>query len=231
MIARVFEENNLTTLSIVLNNWSAERVKPPRALFVPFPYGYALGKSDDPDYQHSILAAAFALLDYDEPPVLAEWTGKPESPLQLLQASRVEASTKVDIAGAANEVTGLRGYYERWVEDHNGRTAVGLCGVPQRRFRGLIRFLEDYSEGLEHVDSSDRPSDMPLEQFIRYVVEDLKAFAYESRMSQRKEAAPEDLHNWFWGETSLGLLMRAVASRMGQSDNEQQKLISQGIVR
>jgi hypothetical protein len=128
-------------------------------------------------------------------------------------------------------VTALRNYYERWLEDHDGRSAVGLCGVPQRRFRGLIRFLEAYSSGEENADSDERPADMPLVQFIRYAVEDLKAFAYESRMCQRFGATEDELHTWFWGQTSLGQLVRAVATRMGDTDDEPTKVIAQGIAR
>ncbi|MDA1216035.1 MAG: hypothetical protein O2812_04090, partial [Chloroflexi bacterium] len=90
MIARVFEEAGLTTVSIVLNNWSAEHVKPPRALFMPFPYGYALGKAEDAEYQHRVLEAAFGLLNHKDTPVLAEWTELPDRPVRILQASRVE---------------------------------------------------------------------------------------------------------------------------------------------
>jgi hypothetical protein len=231
VIARVFEEAGLTTVSIVLNNWSAEHVKPPRALFMPFPYGYALGKAEDAEYQHRVLEATFGLLDHKDTPVLAEWTELPDRPVRILQASRIEVEGEPDIAEAANEVTALRNYYERWLEDHDGRSAVGLCGVPQRRFRGLIRFLEAYSSGEENADSDERPADMPLVQFIRYAVEDLKAFAYESRMCQRFGATEDELHTWFWGQTSLGQLVRAVATRMGDTDDEPTKVIAQGIAR
>ena len=58
MLARVFEEAGLSTTSIVLIREHAERVKPPRALFVPFPFGFAFGNPDDPPFQHRVLAAA-----------------------------------------------------------------------------------------------------------------------------------------------------------------------------
>src|SRR5207247_2406950 len=35
-----------------------EKVKPPRALFVPFPFGHALGRANDPELQHRVLRAA-----------------------------------------------------------------------------------------------------------------------------------------------------------------------------
>ena len=50
----------------------AERVRPPRALCVPFPHGYPLGHPSDPVTQNRVLEACFRLLEDDaaQPPVL-----------------------------------------------------------------------------------------------------------------------------------------------------------------
>jgi hypothetical protein len=64
------------------------KVAPPRALFVPFPFGFALGKPNDPQLQHRVIAAAFELLLKPSGPVLTDY---PEAgiPAPLLQASGV----------------------------------------------------------------------------------------------------------------------------------------------
>ena len=216
MLARVFEEMGLTTTAVVLNKEHAAKVKPPRALFVPFPYGYALGKPNDPDFQHRVLAAAFELLRYPEAPVLAEFPEDGDAPINLLQASTIKRSVSLAYKGAANEVTALRAFYERWVGDHDGRTLVGLSCIPQRRFRALVRFLESYERG-EDADSEYRPADMEVPQFVRVCVDDLKAFYYEARMAQHPEsteADKDDLHDWFWGETWAGKLIVGITERM-----------------
>lgn len=41
----------------------AERVRPPRALFVPFRHGYPLDRPHDPHRQHRVLEAAVRLLE------------------------------------------------------------------------------------------------------------------------------------------------------------------------
>jgi hypothetical protein len=130
----------------------------------------------------------------------------------------------------ADEVTTVRAFYERWLEDHNGRTAVGLCGVPQRRWRGVIRFLESYSRG-EAADMQERPADVPVPQFIRYCVDDLKAFYYEARMAQRPTASESEIHRWFWGETAVAQLIRAVAQRMTASEDAALKYFAYGLSR
>ena len=178
----------------------AERVKPARALFVPFPFGLALGKPNDSELQHRIIATALDLLQKPVGPVLEDFP-EDDAPATLLQASALPKEDRVQDTDAADELTALRAYYERWVEDHGSRTAVGLCGIPQRRWRGLIRFLQSYAQG-EAADMKERPSDVSLEQFVRYGVDDLMAFYYEARMAQRPTMTSEDLHAWFWGETA-----------------------------
>lgn len=229
MLANVFEEAGLCTVTIAMVREHAERVKPARALFVPFPFGFALGKPDDPELQHRVIAAALNLLQKPAGPVLEDFP-EDEAPVELLQASALPKRDRVKTADAADELTALRAYYERWVDDHDGRTAVGLCGIPQRRWRGLVRFLQAYAQG-ETAELKERPSDVGLEQFIRYGADDLKAFYYEARMAQRPTSSPEELHAWFWGETAMGQLLPEVGQRMAASDDPAAKAVANGIAR
>ena len=59
VLARVFEEHGLVTTSISLVREHTERVKPPRALFVPFPFRHPLGEANDPELQTRVMRAAF----------------------------------------------------------------------------------------------------------------------------------------------------------------------------
>ena len=206
-----------------------EKVKPPRALFVPYPFGFALGKPNDAELQHRVIAAAFELLEKPAGPVLADFP-EAEVPDVLPQASGVTRSSARTPADAADEIAGLRAFYERWVDDHDGRTAVGLSGIPQRRWRGLVRFLEAYSRG-EAVDLKERPADVSLPQFVRYCVDDLKAFYYEARMAQRPSTSAPDLHAWFWGETAIGQLVPALGEHMQASADPATKAVAFGIAR
>ena len=229
MLARVFEASGLSTVSLAMVREHAVKVKPPRALFVPFPFGYALGKPNDAHLQHRVLAATLALLQRPSGPVLEDFPEE-ERPASLLQASAVQPHSTPLERDPADEVTALRGCYERWVEDHAGRTAVGLCGIPQRRWRGVVRFLQAYASG-EAADMKERPATVSPPQFMRYCVDDLKAFYYEARMAQRPEVSEADLHAWFWGETAMGQLIPAVARRMSASDDAALKAVAYGIAR
>jgi hypothetical protein len=229
VLARVFEEAGLTTLTTAMVREHAEKVKAPRALFVPFPFGYALGKPNDPQLQHRVIGAAIDLLRREQGPVLEDFPEE-EAPEALVQASGVRQMAAEAQRDPADEVTTLRAFYERWLEDHGGRTTVGLCGIPQRRWRGVVRFLESYSRG-EDADMRERPAHVPVPQFIRYCVDDLKAFYYEARMSQRANVSEAELHRWFWGETAMAQLIRAVAQRMNASDDPALKYFAYGLAR
>lgn len=67
-----------------------ELLRPPRALYVPFPFGMPLGHPEDPAQQRRVLAALFALLDRPAP-VLLDLTGEAtvDEPASPVQASMV----------------------------------------------------------------------------------------------------------------------------------------------
>jgi hypothetical protein len=207
----------------------AVKVKPPRMLFVPFPFGYALGKPNDRQLQHRVLAATFDLFSQPSGPVLVDFPPE-ETPTDLLQASVVARQAAQEPLDAADEVTRLRAFYERWVEEHDGRTAVGLSRIPQRRWRGVIRVLQAFARG-EDMELQERPAEISQAQFMRYCVDDLKAFYYEARMVQKPEASDAELHAWFWGETALGQLLPVVAQRLGAAEDPTLKAIAYGIAR
>ena len=212
MLSRVLEEFGLTTVTIVTVREHAEKVNPPRGLFVPFALGCTLGRPKDPDQQHRVLSSAFDLLRQESGPVLVDFPEE-EAPGILLQASYLGEPSGETAWSAADEITSMRRFYEARLKESDGATAVGLSGIPQRRFRGIVRFLEAYAAG-EEEDMKERPADVPLEQFIRFCVDDIKAFLYEARMTQRHDGTPEALHQWFWKETEMSRLVVKVADRM-----------------
>lgn len=229
VLARILEEHKIATTSIVMVREHAARVKPPRALFVPFYFGFALGQPDDPAYQHRVLRAAFDLLQAEAGPVLADF---PEDgdPVIMPQASEVTAAPFQVSRSTADEVTALRAFYERWVVSHGGRTAVGLSGIPQRRFRGMVHFLEAVTRG-EDADLPERPAEVSRPQFIRYCADDLKAFYYEARMAQQPTADAAALHRWFWGSSAAGKLIADLAAHLNAAEEPAMRAIAYGLAR
>jgi hypothetical protein len=62
LIARVLEEHGIATVCVVMSRSITENVKPPRALFVRFPYGAPLGPAGDAATQQAVIRAALDVL-------------------------------------------------------------------------------------------------------------------------------------------------------------------------
>ena len=69
LIQREIEYAGITTVSISLLREITEKIRPPRALFVPFPLGYPLGEPNNNILQTHIIQVAFALLTRNDSPV------------------------------------------------------------------------------------------------------------------------------------------------------------------
>ena len=78
LIAAEMERRGLSTVVIQLLRNVAERVRPPRALFVPFRHGYPLDAPGDAERQHAVIDAALRLIEDPslQPPVLEDYRAK-----------------------------------------------------------------------------------------------------------------------------------------------------------
>lgn len=71
LIQRAVEAAGISTVSITLIEDITKKVKPPRALAVPYGFGHPLGEPNNPELQHAIIAEALTLLtDQTLPPIL-----------------------------------------------------------------------------------------------------------------------------------------------------------------
>jgi hypothetical protein len=77
LIAAAIESRGIPTVCLTLLREVAEKVRPPRALFVPYPHGFPLGRPNDPELQRAILLDALQLLERKTGPVLEEWHEPP----------------------------------------------------------------------------------------------------------------------------------------------------------
>jgi hypothetical protein len=231
VLARSLESNGISTTSISFIREHTEKVKPPRALWVPFPFGHACGRPDEAGLQHRVVRAALDLFKRQEGPVLEDFPEDAETedqPAAPLQASSITPS--VISEDPALETTQMRQYYDQWLVRNNGRTSFGLSGIPAVRFRGVVRFLESFADG-EDCDKAERPAEVPLPNFIRYCADDLKAIYYEGHMAMKPSAGGEQIARWFWGETAAGELLRRVRDRLDASDDPAWKSAAFGIAR
>jgi hypothetical protein len=75
LVAAELERQGIVTVAIALLREVALRVRPPRALCVPFRHGYPLGAALAPARQHAVLEAALRMLEDPalEPPALRDF--------------------------------------------------------------------------------------------------------------------------------------------------------------
>ena len=78
LIQGIMEEAGIATVSVSLLAEVTRKVKPPRALFVPFPLGYPLGKPHDDALQRKIIEETLKLLERTDLPVLAAFSEGPQ---------------------------------------------------------------------------------------------------------------------------------------------------------
>lgn len=232
MLARALETEGVATTSISMVREHTEKVKPPRALFVPFPFGHALGRPNDPELQHRVLRAALDLFAEPSGPVLRDFPDDAEpgdEPVAPAQASAITPAATVP-DDAALETTQMRRYHEQWLARSGGRTAFGLSGIPATRFRGVVRFLQGFAAG-EDADMDERPAEIALPGFVRYCADDLKTLYYEGYMAMKPSAGGDEIARWFWAETAAAELLRRVRDRLDASDDPRWKAAAFGVAR
>ena len=78
LVAAELERNGITTVTIQLLRMVAEKVRPPRALVVPFRHGYPLDTPDDAVKQHAVIEAALKMLEDQnlQPPAIVDYVPK-----------------------------------------------------------------------------------------------------------------------------------------------------------
>jgi len=143
-LAHVFEAAGIATVVLAATKSVVERMQPARALFCEFPLGRPLGKPADADFQHDVLARAFAMLDAPVGPVLEvhpDILVADETPLSCSLPPRFDPS----LPAAVDEANGLRKAFDRAFE-RRGMTSVGRSvdadGVP-----GALQILDEIANG------------------------------------------------------------------------------------
>lgn len=68
LIAAELERRGIATVAIQLLREIAEKVRPPRALVVPFDHGFPLDAPNDAARQHAAIDAALRLIEVAAPP-------------------------------------------------------------------------------------------------------------------------------------------------------------------
>ena len=176
-LGHYLESEGIATVCIALVREHAAAMRPPRALWVPFPLGRPFGVPDDAAFQRRVLEAALALLDRPAGPVLEDFPDDaPGEPVEVEESAVCPVSfagvpAEADLgARVAAEVERLRVWYERGVA-LRGRTGVGLSGMEPAACAGA---LADFAAT---GDTAALPTHLSPQDALRCAAEDLKTSA------------------------------------------------------
>ncbi len=81
LIQGAMEDVGIATVSVSLLAEVTKNVRPPRALFVPFPLGYPLGRARDIALQRGVIVQSLKLLERTDLPVFEVFRNVPASPI------------------------------------------------------------------------------------------------------------------------------------------------------
>jgi hypothetical protein len=75
LVAAELERRGIPTVVLQLLKLVTEKVRPPRALYVPFPHGYPLEAPHSPEAQHAVIEAALRVfeMDVEKGPLLIDY--------------------------------------------------------------------------------------------------------------------------------------------------------------
>lgn len=229
-LAHYLEAAGLATTQISLVREHTEKMRPPRALWVPFELGRPFGPPRDAAFQTRVLRAALALFERAEGPVLEDYPEEMPDAASAAEdwvcpvsfsAPRAALSGDAAVAAAFRDEHGaLASWYDRAVERH-GRTSVGLSGLEVDALGEL--FCELLLNGPGTLPASEHaPADL-----VRFAAEDLKAYYLESAATQPGSPGSQKLARWFWRDTAAAELLRALRARFVAMDDPAFKLLGQ----
>ena len=213
-LAHYLERQGLPTVVISLIREHTARMRPPRALHVPFQLGRPFATPGAPDFQRRVLKSALSLLTRCDGPLLEDF---PDTPPDHVLESAIEAegwacpinlgTRSADASDAdrlrsllKQELALLRPWYEESVRRQNGRRLDGLTACsPEQIVDHLVGYLDD-----QNVPSFVEGE--PIARAIKLCADDLKHFCYQAAMARPGPVTGIVLDNWFFGETMAGML-------------------------
>ena len=210
-LGHYLESEGLATASISLIRLHSEKIRPPRALWVPFELGRPLGVPDDVAFQARVLRTLINLLDAPSGPVLEDYpedvphagasdmTGM-ACPIRFERAAQKDET----LAGAVRrEIGQLQPWFDLGRE-RRGRTTFGAAGL---EIGAVVDVLSAWAD--QRPSGTATADRTPLAD-LKLAVEDLKAYYLESAAAQPSGMTSRDFAEWFWGETEGAKLLAAV---------------------
>jgi hypothetical protein len=201
-----------------------EKLRPPRALWVPFPLGRPFGAPNDPAFQTDVLRRLLSLFEQAAGPVIVDYerdapesSGPEDEPWScVLPLAPVEpAATEAERLTQAlqSEVAFLLPWYNESFR-RRGRTLFGLSGLTVEDVPEMAAIVATFAAGETPV--LPPATKEPLPAALRPIVDDLKTLYLEGAASQPGKSAPgpSGLNRWLYHGTRFGHLLYAIRDRL-----------------
>ncbi len=216
----------IATVQVSLIKPITEAVRPPRALWVPFPLGRPLGPPNRPDIQLDVLRQTLGLVDQPTAPALIDYPDifyddiSPEEGWSCpVTFPTVEPKTESESLKAQlrTEAQLLRPWFDEGLRTR-GRTTVGTSGKGADSIGEMLEILVTFS--LDADMAIPDGYDHPMPRLLRYLTADIRAFYSEAAISKpgARFPDPNDLEEWFFLETVAGDVIYQVRERLLSSD-------------
>jgi hypothetical protein len=214
-LAHYLERGGVPTTELSLIREHTERIRPPRALWVPFPFGRPFGTPGDAAFQTGVVVAALRLLERTDTPVLHDYPAEADAgeevgltglscPVQYRNEAAEQTDAERIAAAVALEVQWLRPWYDITIRRQQS-SAVGVTGLGPEE---LVTFIA----GFLSSDSPPNPCpDLPLIHTLKLAAEDLHAYYRAAALAQPgPDPTAHGIASWFWRDTTGGRLIHAV---------------------
>lgn len=233
-LAHYIEDEGIPTTQISLIRTHTEKIKPPRALAVPFELGRPLGAPNEPAFQRRVLLEVLKLLEKPAGPVLEDFPDAPPGADAEVDtegwACPVNFAAPIDDISDADlvyetlmqEVNLLRPWYEEAVKTFN-RSAFGISGgTPEEIARVIADVLIDPDGTAPPIEGES------LGNGFKRMADDMRYFYTEAAIA-RPDQPSSDLAvaNWLWGETTLGKVLVAIRDASMESTDPSLKALSE----
>lgn len=229
VLAHYLEDEGLATTALSLIRVQTEKVRPPRALWVPYELGRPLGVPNDPAFQRRVLLALLRLLERDDGPgLLVDY--EEESPNAEPDPNW---APPVDTAAHLGQLRDPREAEEALLAevDRLGASYVTAFKRAGRTTMGVSRLTREQAARCLAAHAAGRPMASPFEDIsdlllMRFAADDLKAYYLEAATAPGGNPSSGQLTDWLWRETILAKLLLHIRSNALARGDAREKIVA-----
>ena len=210
VLAHVFEAAGIATVVLSSVREMVVKTAPPRALHCEFPLGRPLGRPGDPEFQHDVLARAFALLDAPSGPELVDHPVVIESDAEQVSCT-LPPRFDPGLPPAVDEARGVRQAYDR-VATRRGVSSVGRV-IDADQIPTAVASLVAIAGGADW-----RTAELPGGNTTA-LCHDIRSYYEEAALDlvTGPLPGPRALEDWFFERTETGRIVLAARDAIRES--------------